>query len=96
MGLKRLVLFIEPLGLIGPLQLIRGRWKKASCPTKTLILSKSVQAAKLDVPQKSLILKQTPITYLSGVWLRVNLRTDTRYTCVEKRSDYVFKTYSPS
>jgi hypothetical protein len=29
--------------------------------------------------------------YVSGMWLGVNLRTNTKRTCVHKRLDFVFK-----
>ena len=33
--------------------------------------------------------------YLSGEWLDVDLRTDTKKICVEKRLDYVVRIYQP-
>ena len=32
--------------------------------------------------------------YVSGLWLGVNLRTDTKRTCVHKRLDFVLKNMS--
>ena len=45
---------------------------------------------KVDVPNSVFVLQRTP--YLSGIWLGVNLRTDTNETCVKKRMDYVLRT----
>lgn len=37
-----------------------------------------------------------PSLYLSGEWLDVDLRTDTKKVCAEKEVTYMLKIYQPS
>ena len=62
-------------------------------PTQPKTQEDRVESCIVDVPNSVFILNKH--LYLSGVWLSVDLRTDTKKSCIGKRSDYLLKCCQP-